>query len=76
MLQQKLNINSVQKNLPKLMDLVVRGDEIIITKSEVPIAKISPLEEPKLSYTSNFIRAKSLASQRNPFRDAPEYWFG
>lgn len=76
MLQQKLNINSVQKNLPKLMDLVVRGDEIIITKSEVPIAKISPLEEPKLSYTSNFIRAKSLVSQRNPFSDAPEYWFG
>ena len=56
--QQQLNISSVQKDLPKLMDLVIRGDEIIITKSDIPIAKISPITEKKVSYSTTYLQAR------------------
>lgn len=73
--QQQLNISSVQKDLPKLMDLVIRGDEIIITKSDIPIAKISPITEKKLVIQLHICRQDQL-KKRSPFSDAPEYWFG
>lgn len=74
--QQELNISSVQKNLPKIMDLVIRGDEIIITKSDIPIAKISPIEDQKINYASSFIRAKTVETKRSLHQDSPENWFG
>ncbi|MFZ1291591.1 MAG: hypothetical protein WAR79_15955 [Melioribacteraceae bacterium] len=74
--QQELNISSMQKNLPKIMDMVIHGDEIIITKSDIPIAKISPIEEKKTYYTSSFLRAKSIETKRSMFTDSPENWFG
>ena len=74
--QQELNISSVQKDLPKLMDLVIHGDEIIITKSNVPIAKISPIEKKKVTLSNVYYQAKSIETKRSTFSDAPEYWFG
>ncbi|MBK8943920.1 MAG: hypothetical protein IPM32_01495 [Ignavibacteriae bacterium] len=74
--QQQLNISSIQKNLPKIMDMVIHGDEIIITKSDVPIAKISPIEETRPKFTSSFLRAKSIETKRSIFMDSPENWFG
>jgi antitoxin (DNA-binding transcriptional repressor) of toxin-antitoxin stability system len=74
--QQELNISSVQKNLPKLMDLIVHGSEIIITDSNIPIAKISPIEEKKVTYSSSFLKARSVDTKRSPFLDSPENWFG
>ena len=74
--QQELNISSVQKNLPKIMDLFIHGDEIIITKSDIPIAKISPIEEQKISYASSFIRTKTVETKRSLHHDSPENWFG
>ncbi|MBK7105679.1 MAG: hypothetical protein IPH62_10385 [Ignavibacteriae bacterium] len=74
--QQELNISSVQKNLPKIMDMVIHGDEIIITKSDIPIAKISPIEENRPNYVSSFLRAKTIETKRSMFMDSPENWFG
>lgn len=67
--QQQLNISSVQKDLPKLMDLVIRGDEIIITKSDIPIAKISPITE-KVSYSTTYLQARSIEKKKSFFRCA------
>jgi len=74
--QQELNISSVQKNLPKLMDLIVHGSEIIITDSNVPIAKISPIEDKKVSFTNHFLKARSIETKNSAFSDSPENWFG
>ncbi len=74
--QQELNITSVQKNLPQLMDSIVRGNEIIITESNVPIAKISPIKDENVSFTNHFLKARSIETKRSAFSDSPENWFG
>ncbi len=76
MLQQKVNIGSFQKNLPEFLDVVLNGNEIIITKSNIPIAKVTPIEAPKLSVKANFFTMKAIKSKRVQFDEAPENWFG
>lgn len=76
MLSQEVNINAVQKNLPKLMDLVIKGDEIIITKSDIPIAKITPIENKAVSGKSAFLAARTMVLQKKYFGEATENWFG
>lgn len=76
MLSQELNIHAVQKNLPKLMDLVINGDEIIITKSDIPIAKITPIENKTVSKKSAFLAARTMDLQKQYYGEATENWFG
>lgn len=76
MLKQKVNISSFQKDLPKLMDLVINGDEIIITKSDVPIAKITPIEQKSVTPKNTFLAARTIELQRAYFGEATENWFG
>ena len=33
-------------NLSKLLDLAIKGEEIVITQDDRPVAKISPLKKP------------------------------
>ena len=76
MLKQEVNISSFQKNLPELIDLVLQGDEIIITKSNIPIAKVSPIENTSATIKPNFLTARVLESKRVRKNEAPENWFG
>ena len=76
MLKQEVNINSFQKNLPELIDLVLKGDELIITKSNIPIAKVSPIENTSVTLKPNFFTAKVIESRRVRKNEAPENWFG
>jgi antitoxin (DNA-binding transcriptional repressor) of toxin-antitoxin stability system len=76
MLKQEVNISAIQKDLPKLMDLVVKGDEIIITKSDIPIAKITPIERNTVSTKSALLAARTMELQRAYFGEATENWFG
>jgi antitoxin (DNA-binding transcriptional repressor) of toxin-antitoxin stability system len=76
MLKQEVNISAIQKDLPKLMDLVIKGDEIIITKSDIPIAKITPIENETFSTKSAFLAARTMELQRAYFGEATENWFG
>jgi prevent-host-death family protein len=76
MLKQKVNINSFQKNFPDFIDLVMKGDEIIITKANVPIAKVTPIEKKNVKISDTFISAKVLESKRVISSEAPENWFG
>jgi len=75
MLKKEVNISSFQKNLPELIDIVMKGDEIIITKSNIPIAKVTPIESPK-NIKSNFLAAKVIEAKRAFTNEAPENWFG
>ncbi|NET00808.1 MAG: type II toxin-antitoxin system prevent-host-death family antitoxin [Sphaerospermopsis sp. SIO1G1] len=42
----KLEINQFQSNLNKYLDLVIKGEKIIITKDNQPVAEISPIQRP------------------------------
>jgi antitoxin (DNA-binding transcriptional repressor) of toxin-antitoxin stability system len=42
----QLDIIQAKSNLSKLLDLAIKGEEIIITQDKQPVAKISPIERP------------------------------
>ena len=76
MLNQKVNINSFQKNCADLLELVVKGDEIIITDADIPIAKVIPIDRPKIDVNDGFITMKAFERPRVRKNEAPENWFG
>lgn len=43
----KANLHEAKTNLSKLVDLAVKGEEVIICKAGVPVAKIVPIEPKK-----------------------------
>jgi len=76
MLQKEVNISSFKKKLPEFLELVLKGDEIILTKSNVPIAKISPIEDPSFKIKKSYYTPKVINNKRATENVAPEYWFG
>lgn len=40
----QLDIVQAKFNLPKLLDLAIKGEEIVITQDDKPIVKISPIK--------------------------------
>ena len=42
----QLDIIQAKSNLSKLLDLAIKGEEIIITQDDKPIAKILPIKQP------------------------------
>ena len=42
----QLEINQFQSNLTKYLDLVIKGEKIIITQDDKPVAEISPIQRP------------------------------
>jgi len=41
-----LDIKEVQSNFPKILELAIEGEEIIITRDEQPVAILSPAKKP------------------------------
>ena len=74
--KREVSISSFQKNVPELLDTVLSGEEIIITKSNVPVAKISPISAPKIELKSTFFTARAIETKRSKLSEAPENWFG
>ncbi len=42
----QLDIIQAKSDLAKLLDLAIKGEEIIITQNDKPVAKISPIKRP------------------------------
>lgn len=42
----KLDINQVESNLLHCLDLALKGEEIIITQNDKPVAQILPIKRP------------------------------
>ena len=42
----QLDISQAKSKLANLLDLAIKGEEIIITENNQPIAKISPIKKP------------------------------
>ena len=76
MTRKEVNITSLQKNLPELLETVIQGDEIILTKHNIPVAKISPIENSSIILKSSFLTARAIEAKRIIHSDTPENWFG
>lgn len=76
MTRQEVNIKSLQKNLSELLESVIQGDEIILTKHNIPVAKITPIEAPSITLKDSFLTARALETKRMRHTDASELWFG
>ena len=42
----QLDIVQAKLNLSKLIDLAIKGEEIVITQDDKPVARISPVKRP------------------------------
>ena len=42
----QLDIHEAKSNLSKLLDLAIKGEEIVITQDDKPVATISPIKRP------------------------------
>lgn len=76
MLKQTVNINSFKKNVPDFIELVQNGDEIIITKADIPVAKIIPIETKSTEIRTDLFTVKTAEKRRLGKTEAPENWFG
>lgn len=72
---QNIDINQAKKRLPELVEKTISGDEIIITKSGQPIAKLVGI--PKRDEQRQFGTAKGLIKISDdfdkPLEDFQEY---
>lgn len=76
MIKKEVNIDILQQNLSKILDFVVSGDEIIITNNNIPIAKLSPIENKVATVKASYFSAKVNEARRTLSGEAPENWFG
>ncbi len=77
--KKKVNMASVQKEWPKLVDLLNAGEEIIVVDSSNPIAVISPYKREKISKLNSAILKRNAELQaKRQFENsiATEIWFG
>jgi len=68
-----VTIDTAQKELPSLIEAVVLGGHVVITKDEKPVAEIVPVARAKP--TPQFGSAKGMISIREDF-DEPLSDFG
>ena len=76
--KKKVNMASVQKEWPRLVDLLNEGDEIILVDSNKPIAVISPYKTKTANLSPAILkRSRELQAKRQLENSvATEIWFG
>jgi len=76
--KKKVNMASVQKEWPRLVDLLNEGDEIILIDSNKPIAVISPYKTKTPNLSQAILkRSRELQAKRQLENSvATEIWFG
>ncbi len=65
---QQVTIDEARQRLGDLIDSAARGDEVVITRDERPVAKLVPF--PAVTVRPRFGRAKGLIEMSDDF-DAP-----
>ncbi len=76
----QLNLNSIQKDWPNFVALLKKGEEIILTESNKPVAKISPIQFPKKPGAKSDFVKKSVndiyTKKQFELNTASEIWLG
>jgi len=74
---KKVNMNSIQKDWPDLIDLLKNGEEIILTEYNRPVAKISPIQYKKVKTNLDETKSHELFSNKKiEINTASEIWLG
>lgn len=69
---QQINIFKASKNLPDLIEAVISGEEIIITKDDQPVAKLVPVSPVKKRWPAKAGTAKGLVTISDDFDEPLE----
>lgn len=67
---QQINLAEASKNLPELVEAAISGEEIIITKDEQPVIKLTPVS--KVKRRPLFGSAKDLITISDDFNEPLE----
>lgn len=76
MSQQRINISDLNKNWPTFINRILEGDEIILTKTNKPIAVVSPVKPEKISLQTLFPPKKKTEEGEEVFETNSEWWIG
>ncbi len=55
---ERANLHEAKTNLSKLIDLVLKGEEVIICKAGNPVAKLVPFREKKKNRVPGSLKGK------------------
>ncbi len=64
---QQINIPETSKHLPELIEAAIKGEEIILTKDDQPIAKLLPVPPVKKRHPAKTGSAKGLVTIADDF---------
>jgi prevent-host-death family protein len=71
-MQQIVNTDEASKHLPGLIEAVISGEEIIITKDEQPVVKLVPVSKVKKRWPAKAGSAKGLVTMSDDFDEPLE----
>lgn len=69
---QQINIADVSKNISELIEAAIRGEEILITKDDQPVAKLVPVPPVKKRRPAKAGSAKGLVTISDDFDEPLE----
>lgn len=64
---QKVSVSEASKDLLKLIEAAIKGEEIVITKDEEPIAKLVPVPPIKKTWPAKAGSAKGMVTIAEDF---------
>ncbi|MFB2937786.1 type II toxin-antitoxin system Phd/YefM family antitoxin [Aerosakkonemataceae cyanobacterium BLCC-F154] len=64
---QKVSIYEASKDLLKLIEVAIKGEEVVITKDEQPIAKLVPFTPGKKTWPAQAGSAKGMVTISDDF---------
>lgn len=69
---QQINLDQASKHLPELIEAAIKGEEIIITKDDQPVAKLVPVPPVKKRRPAKAGSAKGLVTIADDFDEPLE----
>ena len=64
---QQITLDEATKDLLALVEAAIKGEEIVITKDDKPVVKLSPIYPPKKSWPAKAGSAKGLVTISDDF---------
>jgi len=69
---QQINLAEASKNLPELIEAAINGEEIVITKDNHPIVKLTPVSPVEKRWPAKAGSAKGLITISDDFDEPLE----
>ena len=69
---QQITLSEASQHLPKLIESAISGEEIVITKDDLPVAKLVPVPPQPVKRRPKFGSAKGLVTISDDFDEPLE----